>query len=581
MSAPADRATARAGAGSGGGPLLELVLETFDDAVLVTEASPLDVPGPRIVYVNSAFTAMTGYASDEVLGRDCRFLQGPDTDPAARRTMRTALEAAERVQVELVNYRKDGSPFWVEILLTPLLGEDGAPTHFVSVQRETTFRKTAELDLERRVLHTPLTGLLNRTGFERVLSQVLASSPTRPPAVVLLDVAGLRNVNYTLGRKGGDELLLEVATRLRRLADRRMTLAQLEGGEFGLLVRDSTLPGVAALCERLRRSLLEPFTVLGTQLSPVTSGGVAIGEEASTAAALLREADVARRVAADAGAGRYELYEPDMGRSLEQRLDLDQGLRRAVGNGELLLHHQPVVDLRDGRTGHVEALVRWDRPDHGAVSPASFIPVAEASGAIVAVGAWVLREACRQASAWQDELPGVGVAVNLSPRQFAGADLAGQVAAALGGLPPALLTLEITEGALVTDPEAAAVQMERLARQGIRIALDDFGTGYSSLAYLKRLPVDALKIDKAFVDNLVADTGDRAIVRAVLALASDLGIAVVAEGVETRAQRRVLLDLGCTLAQGYLFARPVPTTELVTATAQAWAIGAEGGAHPG
>ena len=571
MTAPGDRAD----------PVLDRVVATFEDAVLVTEAAPLDPPGPRIVYANPAFTTMTGYPTDEVLGRDCRFLQGPDTDAGARRTMRTALEAGERVQVELVNYRKDGSPFWVDILLSPLFDDAGRLTHFVSVQRDTTFRKTAELDLERRVLRNQLTGLLNRTGFERVLAQALAAAPQRPPVVVLLDVAGLRNVNYTLGRKGGDELLLEVAARLRRLTDRRTTLAQLEGGEFGLLLHDRNLPEVVALCERLRRALLEPFTVLGTQLSPVTSGGVAIGDEGSTASGVLREADVARRVAAAAGAGRYELYDRGMGRDLEQRLDLDQGLRRAAEDGELLLHHQPVVDLADGRTRHAEALVRWDRPGHGFVSPASFIPVAEATGAIVSVGAWVLAQACRQAAAWQDELPGVGVAVNLSPRQFAGPDLVDAVARALDGLPPELLTLEVTEGALVTDPEAASAQMERLARRGVRIALDDFGTGYSSLAYLKRLPVDAVKIDKAFVDGLVTDTGDRAIVRAVLALAGDLGIDVVAEGVETQAQRRVLLELGCTLGQGFLFARPVPHTDLAGACEGARATGAAGDAARG
>ncbi len=545
--------------------LLERVLGAFEDAVLVTEAGPLDEPGPRIVYVNDAFSAMTGYSHDEVLGRSCRFLQGPQTDPAARRAIRAGLEVAERVRVELVNYRKDGSSFWVELLISPLRDADGTVTHFVSVQRETTPRKTAELDLERRLHRSELTGLLNRTGLEREIAGVLQAGRSRSTAVVLFDLAGLRNVNYAQGRKGGDELLLEVAARLQRVAGSQAVVAHLSGGEFGLLLRDATVLSVVRICERVRRALLTPVSVLGTEVTLAVSGGASMTSESSTVASLLREADVARRVAAAAGGSRYEFYEPQMGREIEHRLDIDQAVRRAPHNDGLLLHHQPVVDLVDGVPGHVEALVRWDRPGHGFISPASFIPIAEASGAIVPVGAWVLRQACRQAASWQSELPGVGVAVNLSPRQFAGPDLAAEVARALDGLPPQLLTLEVTEGALVVDPQAAAAQLGRLTAIGVRVALDDFGTGYSSLAYLKRLPVNSVKIDKVFVDGVEHDAGDRAIVRAVLALASDLGLQVVAEGVETQSQRAALLDLGCRFAQGYLFSRPVPARELAQA----------------
>ncbi len=552
-------------AGGAWSSLLDQVVTAFEDAVLVTEARPLDEPGPRIVYANEAFSAMTGYGRDEVLGRSCRFLQGPETSAKTRSVVREALEANERVRAELLNYRKDGSLFWNEVLISPLRDERGRVTHFVSVQRDTTARKATELDLQRRLLHSDLTGLPNRSGLEGELDRALRSGRARPYALVLFDVAGLRNVNYTHGRKGGDDVLLEVAARLRRIAQEEAVVAQLAGGEFGLLLTDATVPSVVRLCERVRRALLRPVEVLGTQLTLVVSGGVAFSEEASTASSLLREADLARRVAATAGPGRYEFFEPEMGRALEQRMDIDQGVRRAVASGELVLHHQPVVRLEDGSTTHAEALVRWERPGHGFVSPASFIPIAEQSGAIVPVGAWVLQQACRQASAWQPVLPGVGVAVNLSPRQFAGPDLATDVVRALDGLPPELLTLEVTEGALLQDPSSAAQQLHRLAATGIRIALDDFGTGFSSLAYLKRLPVHTIKIDKTFVDGVEHDSGNRAIVRAVLGLAGDLGLEVVAEGVETSTQRQALLDLGCTRAQGYLFARPVPAGGLADA----------------
>jgi diguanylate cyclase (GGDEF)-like protein len=478
------------------------------------------------------------------------------------------------VLVELVNYRKDGTPFWTELLITPLCADDGTVTHFVSVQRNTTARKHAEFVLRQELLVSELTGLLNRTGFEQAIEQALALDAAQPPAVVLFDVAGLRNVNYTFGRKGGDEVLVEHAARLRHIAADGVTVGQLAGGEFGVLMEGATTPAVVALCERARRALLAPVTVLGTEISLDVSGGVVVADRSATAASLLREADLARRVAAAAGDGHYELYEPGMGQALAQRLDIDQGVRRAVDRGELLLHHQPVVDLFDGTATHAEALVRWDRPGHGPMSPASFIPIAEATGAILPVGTWVLSEACVQASGWQSVLPGVGVAVNLSPRQFAGRDLASDVARALDGLAPQLLTVEVTEGALVADPAAAAEQLERLAGTGVRIALDDFGTGYSSLAYLKRLPVHTVKIDKVFVDGVESDTGDRAIVRAVLALARDLGLHVIAEGVETPRQRDALLALGCTWAQGYLFSRPVSLDRLQQACGDAERVAA-------
>ncbi len=552
--------------------LLDQVVTAFEDAVLVTEARPLDEPGPRIVYANDAFSAMTGYRRDEVLGRSCRFLQGPATSADARRVIREALEASERVRAELLNYRKDGSTFWNEVLISPLRDESGTVTHFVSVQRDTTARKAAEVDLQRRLLRSDVTGLANRAGLEAELERALQDTESRPCALVLFDVAGLRNINYTHGRKGGDHVLLEVAARLQRIAVEEATVAQLAGGEFGLLLRDATVPSVVRLCEYVRRALFRPVEVLGTQLTLAISGGVALSTGASTASSLLREADVARRVAATAGVGRYEFFEPEMGRALEQHMDIDQGLRCAVGNGELVLHHQPVVRLRDGGTTHAEALVRWNRPGQGFISPASFIPVAESSGAIVPVGTWVLQEACRQAAAWQSALPDIGVAVNLSPRQFAGPDLATDVVRALDGLPPELLTLEVTEGALLQDPSAAAQQLHRLAATGIRVALDDFGTGFSSLAYLKRLPVHTIKVDKTFVDGIQHDPGDRAIVRAVLGLAGDLGLDVVAEGVETADQREALLELGCTRAQGYLFSRPVPASDLAVACRAALSV---------
>jgi len=553
------------------------VLATIEDALLVTESGPLDEPGPRVVYVNEAFTRMTGFTAADMVGRSPRVLQGEQTDRDSLDRLRRALEAQRPVRVELVNYRRDGGKFWVELLVCPVRDDRNVVTHFVSVQRDTTDRKRAEVELAGRLLRDDVTGLLNRAGFvaeiERVLAERRSGSPA--PAVVLFDVQGLRQLNYRFGREVGDQVLVEVGRRLRAVAAEDAVVAQLAGGEFALLLRETPAAQVVSLCERVSRALLAPLRLPGAEFALVVNGGVAVDGAGSTAASLLREADVARRAALSAGPGRYEFYEPAMGQLLDRRLDLDLGLRGAVRNGELLLHHQLIVDLRTGVASRAEALLRWDRPGHGLVGPAEFIPVAEETGAIGSIGAWVLKQACRQAADWQVQLPGIGVAVNLSPLQLADPDLLEDVLRALDqGLEPGLLLLEVTEGALVSAPEAASAALRRLRNRGVRVALDDFGTGYSSLAYLARLPVDLIKIDKSFVDGVEHDPVARAVIQAVLTLTGALGLAVVAEGVETQAQRAALLELGCHQAQGFLFARPQPAAGLPAAAEQALSVAA-------
>jgi len=551
------------------------VLATIEDALLVTESGPLDEPGPRVVYVNEAFTRMTGFTAADMVGRSPRVLQGEQTDRDGLDRLRQGLEAQRPVRVELVNYRRDGGKFWVELLVCPVRDDRGVVTHFVSVQRDTTERKRAEVELAQRLLRDDVTGLANRAGFvaetERVLAGRGSGSPA--PAVVLFDVQGLRHINYRFGREVGDQVLVEVGRRLRAVVPADAVVAALAGGEFALLLREMPAAQLVSLCERVSRVLLAPLRLPGAEFALAVNAGVAIDGAGSTAASLLREADVARRAALSAGPGGYEFYEPAMGQLLDRRLDLDLGLRGAVRDGELLLHHQLIVDLETGVPSRAEALLRWDRPGHGLVGPGEFIPVAEETGAIRSIGAWVLKQACRQAADWQVQLPGVGVAVNLSPLQLADPDLLGDVLRALDqGLEPGLLLLEVTEGALVSAPEAASAALRRLRDRGIRVALDDFGTGYSSLAYLTRLPVDLIKIDKSFVDGVEHDPRDRAVIQAVLTLTGALGLAVVAEGVETQAQRAALLELGCRQAQGFLFARPQPAAGLPAAAKQASSV---------
>lgn len=546
---------------------LEQVLAAVRDAVLVTEAAPLDEPGPRIVYVNAAFTTMTGWAAAEVLGRSPRMLQADGMDQAELGRLRQALDAGEVVRVELRNRRKDGRDFFVELEVSPVHDGAGRLTHFVAVQRETTDRRREQDGLSGRLLRDEHTGLMNRVGLERALAHALAAAADgkEPPTLLLCDVHGLGRINSSLGRACGDVVVQEVARRLTVLAAGQALVARLESGEFALLLPGTRLTGLVSTAERLRRTMLAPVVLPERELVIAVGSGLATASAGSSPESLLREADLALRAAKVQGLGRYEFYDAAMGLAVERRLDIEQDLRTALQHGELLLHHQPIVELSDGRPDHAEALLRWFRNGRVHLGPAEFIPVAEDSGLIVSLGGWTLHQACLEALEWQERAPGLGVAVNLSPRQLADAALLSDVDRALaGGLDPALLTLEVTEGAFLADPEAAAATLHRLRRRGVRLSLDDFGTGYSSLAYLTRLPVDSVKIDKTFVDGVEADVGSRAVVTAVLALAGDLGLDVVAEGIETHGQREALLALGCRLGQGYLFARPAPADQLTT-----------------
>ncbi len=541
------------------------LLDAMRDAVVVTD-SDLDEPGPRILYVNPAFTAMTGWLPEEVVGSSPRLLQADGIDRTVLATARTAMASGEPVQFEVLNRRKDGTTFPVEIDVIPLRDEAGEVRRFLAVQREVTRRRSEVDELRLQVLHDEQTGLFNRRGVLRLLGsrlQAAHASGQDWPALLLVDVAGLRRINSSLGRQAGDEVVRAVGERLQRTVGTTGLLGRLESGEFAVVTHDGDLPRLVTMCERLRRAVLQPVR-LGLREIPVTLGiGLAVGSEGLEAEDVIRDADLALRAAKARGPGHYELYNEAMGRAVRRRLELETGLRSAVARSELTLHYQTVVSLADGRLHHCEALMRWFREGLLVASPADFVPVAEESGQIVALGVRALHRACTDAASWQQWLPGVGVAVNLSPRQLNGPNLLSEVDRVLDGdLPADLLTLEVTESALIDDPRTAAATMHALRRRGVHLALDDFGTGYSSLAYLSRLPVDSVKVDKSFVDDVEVDPGSRAVIRAVVAMAGDVGLDVVAEGIETGEQCRTLAELGVGYGQGYLFSRPVAVDHL-------------------
>jgi diguanylate cyclase (GGDEF)-like protein/PAS domain S-box-containing protein len=445
------------------------------------------------------------------------------------------------------------------------LDGDGRVVRLLGTAQDVTEQRAAERLLEHQALHDPLTGLPNRALFLDRLQHALtrARRPGSSLAVYFCDVDDFKDVNDSLGHDAGDELLVALPPRLREGLRAGDTVARFGGDEFVILCEDLDSEGEAIrIAERIGEAFALPFALDGRPHHLSVSVGVVFvkGGEAS-AAEVLRDADAAMYRAKGGGKGRFELFDAHMRASLVARLQTEADLRRALEDGELRLHFQPVLSLERNAFVGAEALVRWQHPERGLLAPAEFIAVAEDSGLIAPLGAWVLEEACRQAVAWGGER---FVSVNLSPRQLSHSDVPALLERALAetGVDPALLELEITENVLMEQSAGALATLRGLKAMGVRLVLDDFGTGWSSLAYLKRFPLDGLKIDREFVDGLGSEPEDTAIVAAVLSMAAALELDVIAEGVETDAQLAWLRERGCGMAQGFLLGRPMPAAEL-------------------
>jgi diguanylate cyclase (GGDEF)-like protein/PAS domain S-box-containing protein len=554
--------------------LLEKAVASLNDMVLITEAEPVDKPGPRIVFVNDAFERKTGYSREEVLGKSPRILQGPDTQRAELDRIRQALNAWQPVRAELINYTKNREPYWVELMIQPIADEQGWFTHWVSVERDVTERRSAEERVHQLAYYDGLTHLPNRSLFMLTAADALASRSRSHVlgAAILIDLDNFKVINDNWGHRNGDLLLAEKARCIREAVPPADTVARLGGDEFIVLLHDlgqdmaSAVQEVERFCTRLLGTVSRPVTVDGIEhFASASLGAVVFGDTPLSVEELLSRADSAMYSAKDSGRNTHRFFDGRLQAQIAERVALEIELRQSIERQELFLLYQPQVDS-EGRVVGAEALCRWNHAKRGAVSPALFIPLAEDSGFIHEMGPWVLKTACAFLAQWP-RLPGMeklSLSVNVSARQFHHPEFVRHVHEALthSGANPRQLKLELTESIFADDIEDIVKKMETLRALGVRFSLDDFGTGYSSLSYLKKLPLDQLKIDQSFVRDVLLDTSDEAIVRTVIALGESLGLNVIAEGVETTAQRDFLLRSGCSLYQGYLFSRPIPPAEL-------------------
>ena len=435
--------------------------------------------------------------------------------------------------------------------------------------RDITERKRLEDELAHQAFHDSLTNLPNQVLFrDRVDHALIRVGRHRTRvAVLFIDLDNFKTVNDSLGHTIGDQLLVAVTARLESTLRQADTAARMGGDEFAVLLEDLDDPAKATeIAEKVIASLRKPFSIAGKEVFIGASIGIAFDGPDARSDQLLRNADLAMYTAKVRGRGRCQVYEPEMHAAAVERLEVEADLRRAVERDELVVHYQPIVDVRTGRIGGVEALVRWEHPTRGLLPPAAFIPLAEETGLIQEIGRWVLRKSCDQTRLWHDELGmPLTVSVNLSPRQLTDARIVTDVAEALlaSGMPASHVVLEITEGAMMHDTDTTIARLEQLKELGVRLAVDDFGTGYSSLSYLQRFPIDILKIDRSFVAGIDGDAEESALARAIVRLAQTLQLTAVAEGVETEHQLERLRELGCRYAQGYLLHRPQDAATLI------------------
>ena len=533
------------------------IIEDSDQGILITDSQE------RIVSINTAFTRITGYTAAEAIGQTPDLLRSGLHDAGFRAEVRAAMHGAGPWVGEIVGKRKNGDLFPQSVTISVVRNEGEKITHAFSIFSDISRHKEAEARLQRLANYDTVTGLPNRSLLNQLVGQALigARRSNDHGALLMISLNRLASINYTLGHEVGNELTCQVGLKFRQTLRDEDVLARIDGDKFVVaLFHLEKREHAGIVAKKLLEALEQPFKIDPNELHVDACIGVAVyPEDSLDAAVLTRYADVAMtRVQQGEGKG-FLFYSPDMNQRAKEHLRIESELRHALAAGELCLHYQPKVSLRSGRIVGAEALIRWRHPERGMIAPGVFIGVAEETGLIMDLGAWVLEEACRQVRQWQDagiQIP--PVAVNLSARQF-DAELPERVQAVLKRhqVLPEQIKLEITESLLVRGPENVIPIMNRLVAIGIALSLDDFGTGYSSLSYLKKFPISSLKIDRSFVIGLPHEENDCAIARAIVTMAQQLRQEIVAEGVETQEQMRFLRELGCDQLQGFLFSPAV------------------------
>lgn len=541
--------------------LFSTLFDSNPMAIMVTDRNN------RIIAVNPGFSRLTGYGAEEAVGQTPSLLKSGRHDAVFYRAMWEALRDRGEWTGEIWDRRKDGSfyPKWAHIKVVPGRGEEGQPEGYVACFTDISAHQETENRIRAQAYHDALTGLPNRLLLRDRLEHALANAQRMKHtlAVLYIDLDNFKNINDSLGHAAGDQLLSAVAERLRASVRDMDTVARLGGDEFVVVLENlDDEAAAAAVAVKIHQSLAQPITVECQPLQAAASIGIALyPDDGDTADSLMRNADTAMYQAKARGRGNYQFFALYMNEQAREKISLENRLRNALVNNEFQLYYQPIIDLASGAMSGVEALLRWTSPLRGLITPEAFLPLAEETGAIIPIGDWTIRQVCRDLAAWEARgltLP--RVSVNISPRQFRQPNLARRIRAILqdARVAPRHLEIELTECALMDRPDVAAAILRELQAVGVSIAIDDFGTGYTSLGYLRAFPIDRLKIDVAFVRDLLGDQSGGEINRAVISLAHNLGLQVTAEGVEVQAQLDFLRQHGCDYVQGYYFSRPMP-----------------------